>query len=222
MGGLAFKDRGSGEPVVNRVGLTPGQSLLSQNVDRDPVFRMHHDRRTVLRCLLHRAEDLTVCRIEHAGIGHEHLERGDSLAESDVHLLERLVGDVADDQMKSVVDGTVSIRLLHPSLEPVHEVLLFRLDGEVDDRGGAAPCGGSGTGLEGIGCLGAAKWELHVSVHIDAPRDHIFPRGVDDLVRAGLPIVTAGRSQCGDLLVVDENIGEHLLGGGDDSAAFDN
>ena len=86
----------------------------------------------------------------------------------------------------------------------------------------AAPGGGPGAGLEGVGCLGAAKGELHVSVHIDAPRDHILTGGVDDLVGAGLPVVAIRCGQGGDLLVVDENIREHLLGGSDDGAALDN
>ena len=50
------------------------------------------------------------------------------------------------------------------------------LDGEVDDGGGAAPGGGPGAGLEGVGGEGAAERQLHVGVGVDAARDDVLAR----------------------------------------------
>ena len=173
--GLTLHDRAPSQSVVDRVGLSPLQSLLDQDVDDDAVLGVHHDRRPVLGGLLHRLEDLAVGGVEDARIGHEHLEARHPFRDRGVHLLERLLVHVSDDQVEAVVDGAVALGLAHPRLEPVHQVLAFDLHREVDDRGRSSPGGRPSPGLEGVGGEGPAKGELHMGVHVDPARDHIFP-----------------------------------------------
>src|SRR5690606_20601040 len=133
-----------------------------------------------------------------------------------VHLLERLLVDVGDDQVEPVVDRTVAVGLLTPRLVSLHEAPASGLDGEVDDRGGATPGGRPGAGLEGVGGEGAPERQLHVGVDVDAAGDDVLAGGVDRLV--GRPVVASGRGQGDDLLVLDEDIGGHPVGGGDDGS----
>jgi hypothetical protein len=60
--------------VLDRIGLPGGHGLRNEVIDRDAIFGMHHDQRAGLRGLLHCAQDLAIGCVEHAGIGHEHLE----------------------------------------------------------------------------------------------------------------------------------------------------
>jgi hypothetical protein len=53
--------------VVDRVGLAARERLLDKDVDRDAVLGVHHDHGAVLAGLLHRAQDLAVVAVEHAG-----------------------------------------------------------------------------------------------------------------------------------------------------------
>ena len=84
---LALHDRGPREPVVHRSGLPLVQVLPHQHVDRAAVLRVHHDERARLPGLAHGTEDRRVVQHEHAGVGHEELERRDALPDQLVHLL---------------------------------------------------------------------------------------------------------------------------------------
>jgi len=61
--------------------------------------------------------------------------------------------------------------------------LAFVLDGEVDERGGAAEGGGDGAGLEIVGAGGAAEGHIEVRVDVDASGDYEHANGVDDARR---------------------------------------
>src|SRR5690606_40771209 len=76
-----------------------------------------------------------------------------------------------------------------------------------------------GAGLEGVGGEGAPERQLHVGVDVDAAGDDVLAGGVDRLV--GRPVVASGRGQGDDLLVLDEDIGGHPVGGGDDGSVGD-
>ncbi len=121
--------------------------------------------------------------------------------------------------MEPVVDGAVPLGLAHPGLETLHHPLSLRLHGEVDDGGGPPPGGGPGPGLEGVGGEGASERQLHVGMDVDPSREHELAGGVDGVV--GRPAVAAGGGQPHHLLSFDEDIGCHLVGGGDDGPVGD-
>ena len=65
--------------MVHRVGLTSGERLRDEHVDRDAVLGVHHDHRPGLAAVLHGPQDLPVVGVEDARVRHEQLEAGDAL-----------------------------------------------------------------------------------------------------------------------------------------------
>ncbi len=173
--------------MEDRAGLSPGGSLLAEHVDGDAVLGVHADHGAVLGGDLHGPEDLGVVAVEDARVGHEQLEAGDSLGDEAVHLLEGSVVDVAQDHVEGVVDGALALGLGEPGVEALTHVLADPLDGEVDDRRGAAPRCRPRADLEGVGRERAPERQFHVGVAVDAPRYDVLARGVDD------PVGAAGR-----------------------------
>ncbi len=173
---------GAGDAVVVRRRLAGLGQLRREYVDRRAVLGVHHRQKAHFTGLLHRPQDLGVVAVEHAGVGHEQLVGRDALVDQPFHRLERVVVDAADDLVEAVVDGAVAGRELVPVREAVLDLLAVRLHGEVDDRRRAAPRGGDGAGLEGVGGRGAAERQLHVGVGVDAAGDDVLPRRVDHLV----------------------------------------
>ncbi|GFJ84542.1 hypothetical protein Phou_087220 [Phytohabitans houttuyneae] len=147
---LGLQGLGAGDAVVDRVGLAAGEGLLHEHVDRDAVFRVHHDDRAVVTGLLHGAQDLAVVGVEDARVRHEKLEARDPLADELVHRLERVVVDAAEDHVERVVDVAVAVGLGVPGGEPVLHHLAGALHREVDDRGGAAERGRLGARVERV------------------------------------------------------------------------
>ena len=190
-GGLALQLRRPGQAVLDRVCAAGRQRLRDQLVDGDAVLRVHHHGRAGTGRLLHGQQDLAVGRVEHAGVGHEHLEAVHPGLDAGVHLLERRVVDVGDDHVEAVVDRAVAVRLGVPLVQRGQQRGALGLDGEVDDRGGAAPGRGAGAGLEGVRGERAAERHLHVRVRVDPAGQHVLAGRVDDLVRRrrgrGLP-----------------------------------
>ena len=162
MGGLGLEPGVADDAVVLRVGLAALEGLGDEDVDGDAVLGVHHHQPAVGGGPLHGPEDLAVVAVEDAGVGHEQLEAGDALADQHVHLLERLVGDVAHDHVKAVVDGTLALGLGEPGVEALAQRLAVGLDGEVDDRRRTAPRRRPGAGLEGVGGRRAPERQLHV------------------------------------------------------------
>ena len=183
VGGLGLQLRRPGQAVLHRVGPPRGQRLGHQLVDRDAVLRVHHDHRAGVRGPQHGPQDLAVGGVEHARVGHEHLEAVHARADAGLHLLERGVVDVGDDHVEAVVDRAVAVRLRVPLVQRGQQRGALGLDREVDDRGGAAPGGGPGPGLEGVRRERAAERHLHVRVHVDAAGQHVPPGGVEHPVR---------------------------------------
>ena len=232
--GLAFQLRRPGQAVLDRVGAARRDGLRDELVDRDAVFRVHHDRRAGALRLLHGEQDLAVGRVEHARVGHEHLEAGDPGADARFHLLERAVVHVRHDHVEAVVDRAVAVGLLVPLVEGGEQRSALRLHGEVDDRRGAAVRRGLRARLERVRRKRAAEGHLHVRVRVDAAGDHVLPCGVDDHVRVGFGVgrrgggregrgargVIAGEDG-GDLLADDQHVGSQRSLGGYHGAAAD-
>ena len=221
MRGFGLERRGPGVAVELRVGVAAGQGLLHQHVDGDSVLGMHHDHRPALGGGLHGPQQLAVVAVEHARVGHEQLEAGDTLVVDEVlHALQRLLVDATDDLVEGVVDGALALCFAMPVGERSVHVAARVLHRHVDDRGDTAPRGSAGAGLERVAGQGAAKGHLHVGVHVDAAGDDVLAGRVDDPVAAFLGEV-ARRTERGDGLVGDQHVlGDHA-GGRDDPAVLD-
>lgn len=222
VGGLGFEEDLADLAVVAGVGLAAGQGLFDEDVDGDAVLGVHHDQPAVSGGPLHGAQDLPVVAVEDARVGHEQLEGGDPLPHQVVHLLQGPLVDVREDHVEGVVDGAVAVGLLVPGVESLAQGLAPALHREVDDGGGAAPGGGPGAGLEGVGGGGTAEGQLHVGVRVDPAGDDVLPARVDRTVgRPGLGGRRAVGREGGDAAVLDQYVGVELVGGRDDEAAAD-
>src|SRR5690606_6889344 len=187
VGGLGLQQRLADLAVVAGVCLAAGQGLLHQDVDGDAVRGVHPAPPAVVGGALHGAQDLPVVAVEDARVGHELLEAGDPFVHQEIHLLERVVVHVGDDHVEAVVDGAVALGLGVPGVEALAQGAADALHREVDDGGGAAPGGGPGTGLEGVGGEGAAERQLHVGVRVDAARQDVPAGGVEGVVGGERP-----------------------------------
>lgn len=222
MGGLGFEEHPADLAVVAGVGLAAGQGLFDEDVDGDAVLGVHHDQPAVGGAALHGAQDLPVVAVEDARVGHEQLEGRDALPHQEVHLLEGALVDVREDHVEGVVDGALAVGLVVPGVEALAQGVAHALDGEVDDRCGAAPGGGPGSGLERVRGRGAAERELHVGVRVDAARDDVLPARVDRAAgRPGLGCRGAVRGQGRHAAVLDQDVRVEFVGGGDHQAAAD-
>ena len=152
---------------------------------------MHHDQPAVLRGLLHRPEDRPVVAEKDARVGREELEVRDTLGHEVVHLLERVVVDVAHDHVEPVVDDGIALGLGVPRVEAFAKRVAPRLDREIDDRGRPAECRRPRPGLEGVLGQRPAERQLHVGVDVDAARDDVLAGGVDGLVDRAAPAMPA-------------------------------
>ena len=173
-----------------------------------------------LRGLLHRPEDRAVVAVEDARVGREQLEVGHALGDELVHLLERVVVDVAHDHVEAVVGDGVALGLGVPGVEPLAQRLAARLDGEVDDRRRPAEGRRPGPGLERVLGERPAERQLHVGVDVDGARDDVLARGVDRLVGGHAGGREAGTDR-GDRLAVDQDVGGVRAVRGDDGAVRD-
>ncbi len=216
---LALEDRVAGDAVVERIGLAVGDEIGGHDVDRHAVLGVHHDQPAVLPGLLHRPEDRAVIAVEDARVGREELEVGHALGDERVHLLERVVVDVAHDHVEPVVRDRVALGLLVPRIEAVAEARAARLDGEVDDARRTTEGRGPRPGLECVLREGPAERQLHVGVDVDPARDDVLALRVDRLVGGhALPQV---QPDLADRLTVDQHVGGVRALGGDDGAVRD-
>ena len=166
--------------MIFRRALSFSKSLLDDHVYGASIFRVHADKAVVFGGLAHGFEDGGVIEHENAGIGHEELEARDAFADELAHLFELRGAEVGDDAVEGVVGDGLVVRFLHPGIEGLAERLAFVLDGEVDERRGAAKSRGDGAGLEIVGAGGAAEGHVEVRVNVDAAGDQQQARGVND------------------------------------------
>ena len=75
MRGFAFGARRPRQRVILRRRLAVRERFLHEHVDHAAVLGVHADRAAVLAGAPHRPEDARIVQHEHAGIGHEQLER---------------------------------------------------------------------------------------------------------------------------------------------------
>jgi hypothetical protein len=209
----------SASAVVGRVSaFSFGEGLLDDYVDGAAVFRMHADEAVVFGGLAHGFEDRGVIEHEDAGVGHEELEASDAFADELAHFFELRGAKVGDDAVEGVVGHRFVVGFFHPGIEGLAERVAFVLDGEVDERGGAAKSGGDGAGLEIVGAGGAAKGHVEMGVDVDAAGDHQAAGGVDNargIVRGKLG------GDGGDFVAVDADVGEACIGCRDHRAVAD-
>src|SRR5207237_1883463 len=128
--------------------LALGESLLNVYINGAAIFGVHADQAGMLGGLAHGAKNRGVVEHEHAGIGHEELEAGDAFANELAHFLELRGAEIGDYAVEGVVRDSFVVSFFHPSVKGLAEGLAFVLDGEVDQRGGAADSGGGGAGLK--------------------------------------------------------------------------
>ena len=101
-------------------------------------------------------------------------------------------------------------------------VLAGSLHREVDDRRRAAKRRRDGAGFEGVRCRRATKGQLHVRVNINAAGQHVLSTGVQHTVAGRLYVVEEfGRSECGDLFAINQQVITLRAGRGDDVTAGD-
>ena len=191
-------------PWYERIGLALGDQVRGDDVDRQAVLGVHHDQPAVLPGLLHRPEDRAVVAEEHARVGGEELEVRHALGDEGVHLLERVVVDVAHDHVEPVVGDRVALGLRVPGVEALAQARPAALDGEVDDRRRPAERRGAGARLERVLRERAAERQLHVGVDVDAAGDDVLARRVDRLV--GVRRVTQRRADLDDRLAIDQDV----------------
>src|SRR5207253_6038535 len=122
------------------------------------------------------------------------------------------------DAVEGVVGDGFVVGFLHPGVESLAEGLAFVLDGEVDERGGAAEGGGDGARLEIIGAGGAAEGHVQVRVDIDPAGDDQAAGGVQD--EGGIFRGELG-GHGGDFVAVDAHIGDASIRRGDYRAVAD-
>src|SRR6266581_263661 len=195
-----------------------GERLLDNHVDNAAVFRVHADEAIVLCCLAHGLEDRGVIEHEDARVSHEELEAGDAFADELAHFLELRGAEIGNDAVESVVGDGLVVGFFHPGIESLAERLTFVLDGEVNQRGGAAKGGGDGAGLEIVGAGGAAEGHVEVRVDVNATGDHEAASGVEDT--AGIFGWKLG-GDGGDFVAGDANVGEERVRCGHDCAVAD-
>jgi hypothetical protein len=217
---LALEDRIAGDPVVERIGLAVVHQVGRHDVDCEAVLGVHHDQPAVLAGLLHRPKDRPVVTVEDARIGREELEVGDALGDELVHLLERVVVDVAHDHVEAVVRDGVALGLGVPRIEAFAERLPARLDGKVHDRRGPAERRRARPRLERVLRERPAERQLHVGMDVDRARNHVPAARIDRLV-GGHPRRRKPGANRRDRLAVDQDVCRVRAVRGDDRAVGD-
>ncbi len=94
--------------------------------------------------------------------------------------------------------------LLPPDVERVAHARAARLDGEIDDGGGAAEGSGARAGFEIVGRRGAAERHVEMGVDIDAAGHHVHSCRVDHRRRG---IRRNAGAHLANALAFDQNVG---------------
>ena len=195
-----------------------GERLLDQNVDRIAVLRMHHHERAGVGGDLHRAEERLVVDHERALVGHEELVRRDALLRQSRELLERpTLAQVGHRDVEAHVDDLLPLALAVPGVERVGERAARGLDAEVDvarrpaERRRRLPRG------DVVDRGRPAERHVEMRVRVDAPRQDVLARRVDDAIRIDVERLAEHR----DALAVDVDVADVVVGGRDDPPALD-
>src|SRR5258708_598624 len=119
--------------------------------------------------------------------------------------------------MEPVIDSTLSRGFGVPVLQRLRESLAVILNGKIDDGGGAANGSCPRASFKIVGRNGATKRQLHVYMRIDPTGDDQLADGINGLVRSNRKAFADGFNS----LAIDKNIGDVIVGCGNDPAVFD-
>jgi hypothetical protein len=203
--------------MVLGAGMALRHGPLDDFVDDDAVLRVHADDRAVLAGLAHGPENGSVVDVEHPGVGHEQLVRGDALVGQVLHFPQPIVLHVRDDHVEAVVDGGLAFGLLVPGFQGRQRGLALGLNREIDQGRRTAVGGGAGAGLEIVRGNGAAEGHVQVGVRVHAARKQVLAGSIDDGVRIHAQVPADDR-HC---LVLDEHVGLVIVDRRYDAAILD-
>ena len=192
-------------------------SAVDDDVDGAAVFGVHANHARMLRGLSHSAKNRRVVEHEDSGIRHEQFKTGDTLADQIGHFFELRAAKIRDDAVEGVVDGRLVVSFFHPGVEGVTKGLALVLNGEIDQRGGAAERCGNGAGLKVVGAGGPAEGHVEVRVYIDAAGEEQMVGGVDG---ARCVFRRELRGDGGNFAASDAYVGKGGVGRGDDGGVL--
>ena len=205
--------------VPDRVGVPGRDGLLDDDVDRVAVLGVHHHEPARLVRGLHHLEERLVVDHHGALVGHEELVRGDALVRQLREILERAaLLQIGDGDVEADVDHRrAPLELLVVRRERLGERHPGRLDTEVDQRRRAAERGRGRAGGEVVAGRRPAEEHLDVRVRVDRAGHHELSGRVDHLVCLDVE----RRAEERDLLALDEDVADVVVGRGDDAASLD-
>ena len=151
----------------------------------------------------------------HGRVGEIHLEGGDALGEHVRQLRPDGLVPVVDGHVEAVVAEGPAVCLLMPQVQPVVQGLPLVGAGKVDDRGGAAPEGRPGAGIEVIRRGGVRHIQVKVGVGVDKAGEEEAAGHVHRPVRC-LEVPP----DLQDLLAIHQHVHAPLAGPGDHRAAL--
>ena len=83
--------------------------------------------------------------------------------------------------MKRVIADCLAGGFAHPRIEGLAQGLAFILNGKIDQRSGATESSGPGTRFKVVRTGGASEGHVEVRVDVDAPGQHEFAGGIQQL-----------------------------------------
>ena len=177
--GLGLQEIGPGPGMGAHAHLARRLLFGDQRVDDAAVFAVHAADAALFLQLLQGVIHGLVAD-HHGGIGHIHLEGGDT---GGVHIVDLRLDagiPVVDGHMEAVVTAAVAVGLLVPQLQPLVQGFALVGAGEVHHRGGAAPQSRPAAGEKVVHRGGAAHVQVEVGVGVDEARQQKLPLHVDD------------------------------------------
>ena len=185
MHSFGFGQRGARERVMDGCGFAFGQRLPHDDIDHAAVLGVHANQRAVFRGLLQRAKDGGVVHHQDVRIRHEQLEAGHALAHHVVHVFQAGFGQIGDDHVQAIIDAGLRFRLFPPGVQRVAHPGAARLNGEIDDGGGAADGRRARSSFEIVARGCPAERHVQMRVRVDAAGQQQHARGVQHYM-AGL------------------------------------
>ena len=163
-----------------RLGVSLGQGLLHEHVDRVAVLGVHHHERAGLGGNLHRLEERLVVDHQRALVRHEELVGRDPLLGQGRKLLEcPALAQIRDRHVVAHVDHLLAVRLAAPLLDRVRERGALWLDDEVDVAGRSAERRGRLPRLDVVDRHRAAERHVEMRMWVDAAGKHVLPGCID-------------------------------------------
>ena len=148
LGRLGLGDAWMAHGVEQGRGVSGGEQLLSQPANDLVILRMNHRHGAMLLCQGQDREELIIVEPQPV-IGHVDLERGVAILDQRRQLLaEHLLARVEDDEVEGIVDDRFRRRQLVIVVDALAQRAAALLNGEGEDRRGAAERGGDRAGIE--------------------------------------------------------------------------